>query len=812
MKERHSRLFYHWLSLIIGLCASQFSYAQSQIKVVDENGDPLIGVYVSYQNKTDVTDIDGLWHFDSQLDENTSILFSFIGYKDLRLNLSEIYFGSGQVTMYPDNELLNEVVIVGRTNARIIDLPYSVSHIKSKEILNSSYQNSADILNLSGGAYIQKSQMGGGSPVLRGFESNKVLLVVDGVRLNNAIYRNGHLQNAITIDPNILQQAEIIFGPGSLMYGSEALGGVIHYKTKSPLLNWNEEKKAINKLSAQLRYNSANNEKKIHLDYTYGTKSFGVLTSVTYSDFEDLRMGSSRNSAYPEFGLRREYVLTSQNGEDIIIQNPNPNIQVGTAYNQLDLLQKYSYRISSQLLTELNLQYSTSSDIPRYDNLSEYRNGSLRFAEWNYGPQNRLLISPKISLSKRTRFFDKAYLIGSFQKIDEDRISRRLNNPLRETQQEDVKVWGATLDFHKRINPNQKITYGLDLHYNDVQSNSEGFNISSQLNENILTRYPSGGSQLLNSGIYAQHNLQNRDSSLVWIAGLRFTAQKVNFIYDRNDPIAWPEYFYNNIENSSHALVGITGINYQKKNWYAKASIGSAFRAPNVDDLAKVRINNDEITIPNPKLKSERVLNNELSFGWSSNKLKFNVTGYLSILKDAIVREAFTLPNGSPTYTTSGDTLLVTANTNANSGDIRGLSLSMEYNVMDQLSFSSTINFQKGISTDQFNIDSPLGHIPPTFGFNKIKYKAEKIEISLEHQFNGWKRIENFGGSVDNPELATLDGSPEWHIINVNMIYQWRQSWTLQFGLNNLSDIHYRPFASGLSGPGRHISIGIRYN
>ena len=88
---------------------------------------------------------------------------------------------------------------------------------------------------------IQKSQLGGGSPIIRGFEANRVLLVVDGVRMNNAIYRSGHLQNALTVDANALEIVEVVFGPSSTIYGSDALGGVVHFYTKKPEFSKNDK-------------------------------------------------------------------------------------------------------------------------------------------------------------------------------------------------------------------------------------------------------------------------------------------------------------------------------------------------------------------------------------------------------------------------------------------------------------------------------------------------------------------------------------------------------------------------------------------
>ena len=230
MKRRPSVFSCLWLSLIL---TAQLA-AQEKITVRDEIGQPLIGVHVLYGDQSTVTDDGGV--VELFLSDDSPLSFQYLSYQDLELSVAEVRSAGYTIALTPNDEVLEEVVIYGRTDAREIDLPYQVTRLKSEEIFSSNAQNSADALTFNPGVYVQKSQLGGGSPVLRGFEANKVLLVVDGVRLNNAIYRNGHLQNAITIDPAVLDQLEVIFGAGSLLYGSEALGGVVHFRTKNPLL------------------------------------------------------------------------------------------------------------------------------------------------------------------------------------------------------------------------------------------------------------------------------------------------------------------------------------------------------------------------------------------------------------------------------------------------------------------------------------------------------------------------------------------------------------------------------------------------
>ncbi|MFZ9214130.1 MAG: TonB-dependent receptor plug domain-containing protein, partial [Sediminibacterium sp.] len=115
--------------------------------------------------------------------------------------------------------------------------------------------NTGDVLLNSGQVFVQKSQQGGSSPIIRGFEASRILLSVDGIRLNNAIYRAGHLQNIITIDNMVLDRVEIIYGPSSTLYGSDALGGAVNMITKDPILS--ASKKTVFNGSSTLRYASA---------------------------------------------------------------------------------------------------------------------------------------------------------------------------------------------------------------------------------------------------------------------------------------------------------------------------------------------------------------------------------------------------------------------------------------------------------------------------------------------------------------------------------------------------------------------------
>ncbi|MCD6091663.1 MAG: TonB-dependent receptor plug domain-containing protein, partial [Bacteroidales bacterium] len=209
-----------------------------------------------------------------------SIQMTHLSYNTKIFSYAELAALNFKVALIEKSFSLDELVVsASRFEEKLQDVAQPIQVIKSKELAFVNQQSSANVLENSGNIMVQKSQLGGGSPVIRGFETNKVLIVVDGVRMNNAIYRGGHLQNVITLDNSMMEKMEIVFGPGSVVYGSDALGGVIHFYSKNPVLS--ETDATLVKANAFTRYSSVVNEKTGHVDFSIAGKKFGSLTSIT---------------------------------------------------------------------------------------------------------------------------------------------------------------------------------------------------------------------------------------------------------------------------------------------------------------------------------------------------------------------------------------------------------------------------------------------------------------------------------------------------------------------------------------------------
>lgn len=800
-----------WICSCIISLMSTCAFGQLEVQVVNEKqeGLPFVEVYTSNFEFTAFTDETGRLVIPAKIKDNQTIVFNFLGYQQSSSKKKDLK--DDPVVILKHGLVLEEILMVGRTDNQSRDLPGKVESINTKIFKLTNPQTAADALGQHADVYIQKSQMGGGSPVIRGFEANKVLLVLDGVRMNNAIYRSGHLQSAITVDNAMLERLEVLYGPGSLIYGSDAIGGVVHFRSKNPKLNF-EEGKALNVFgNAYTRYATANSEKSAHIDFNIGSDKFGSLTSLSFSDYGDLRTGSRRGEDFPDFGKRLIHA-DRINGEDIIAINPDPNIQIGTGYHQIDLLQKLLYQPSEKVRLIANFQYSTSSDVPRYDALSELDGNLLSFAEWYYGPQKRLLSSIRSDINQKSLFFDKIIMIAAYQKIDEDRVDRQFGSNNLDRQEEDVDVFSITIDLHKYLDSDEsfEINYGAEYNKNNLTSTAFRVDVSNgSITNNILTRYPSGGSSTNNLAAYAL--LKKSFSKIDLFGGLRYSNNNLNVKYNLSDNLPWPDSYYNGVSANNNALSWSLGTAYSPGSGLKlSGQVSSAFRSPNIDDLAKIRVKTDEISVPNLDLQPEKSLNGEVSISQKINsKVLISATGFITNLDNAIVRDNFTFPDGSTFLIDEGDTLITVSNINANSARVKGISLNIKTALTNKLEFSGSVNYVKGTQFDAGEHESPLSHIPPIYGKISLSYLDDHNQINLNLRYNGEKSVSEYGGSEDNLENATINGTPAWYTLNAYYLRKLTNSISTSIALENILDVHYRPFASGVSAPGRNLIVSI---
>jgi hemoglobin/transferrin/lactoferrin receptor protein len=681
-----------------------------------------------------------------------------------------------------------------------------IESISSLQIRKSNAQNTADLLQQNGFVNVQKSQQGGGSIIIRGFEASRVLMVVDGVRMNNLIYRAGHLQNAITVDQNMLERVEVLFGPSSTVYGSDALGGVVAFYSKNPLFAEGDEKHKT-KVGLFTRYGSVNQEKTGHFDFNLGTKKFASLTSFTVSDFDDLKMGKSKNPNYKTGFGERNYFVERINDKDSLVANNDNYVQKFSGYTQYDLLQKFSFKQNDKITHGLSYQYSNSSNIPRYDRLTDPKGKGLNSAEWYYGPQLRMLGIYNFNARNLTGFFTAINANLSYQKIEESRHNRNFNSNNRNSRIEKVDVYGLNIDFQRK-KEKFDTRVGIDAQYNTVNSTAFKTNIISGEKSALDTRYPDGKNEMYNMAIYVT-NTYRITEKLILNDGIRLAQIALNSNFAKKDFFPFP---FDQIKQNNIALSGNLGLVYLPDDKWKISLMGSTgFRAPNVDDLSKVfESTPGRIIVPNPNLKPEKTYNGDLQITKIFGKnVRWENVFFYTLFQDALVTDKFNF-NGEDSISYDGARSAVFSLQNKQTAYIYGVSSNLYVSLIEHINITGGVTYTHGrINTD--SSDYPLDHISPLYGRGGIKYYSNKIEAETFVMFNGWKRMKDFNLSgEDNQQYAPAEGMPAWYTINVRINYSITRNITLQTGVDNLLDTQYRVFASGINAPGRNIFGTVR--
>ena len=777
-----------------------------EIKVLDiENKESIANV--ALYNKSKKTAVLTNEFGNAVIDAFTTdeiIFFQHPSYK--RVKYSKQHLIQNELVIYLEKEIieLEEFVVSAyRWEQDKTEVPNKISVITQKEIEFDNPQTSADLIARTNEVFVQKSQLGGGSPMIRGFSTNKILLVIDNVRMNNAIYREGNLQNILSLDANAIENSEVIFGPGSVTYGSDALGGVMDFHTKRVKLttNGNSEFKG----NAMIRYSSANNEKSGHLDFNIGRKNWGFLTSITYSDFDDLKMGSHQLDEYQ----RPEYV-TQINGIDSVVANSNPNKQVESGYNQVNFMQKIRFRASNNLDFIYAFHYSKLSDVPRYDKLIEYKNGVLRYGDWYYGPQKWMMHSLNVNYYKSNLLFTNSKLTIAYQDYEESRNDRKFRSVEHFERTEQVGAYSLNLDFDKKFKRDNQIFYGVEAVYNSVTSTAFVKDITTQEKLTADTRYPDGINNYSTLAAYMSYK-ENFSEKFTAIAGARYNYVS---LYSTINDTTFFDFPFSDISVNNSALNGSLGFVYKPNSkWQINMNLSTGFHAPNLDDIGKIfESEPGNVVVPNENLEPEYAYNIDLGIQKEfADFATIRITGFYTLLDNAIVRRDFTF-NGQNSILYEGEMSKVLAMVNADNAKVYGLNASVYLKLPFDFSFESVINYTHG--EDQDGV--PMRHAGPLFGNTRLTYSKNNLKAAIYANYNGEISYKNLPPSEqDKPTIYALDEngnpySPSWYTLNFISEYNLKQGFAINFGIENIFDVRYRPYSSGIVSPGRNFIVGLR--
>ncbi|TMU55803.1 TonB-dependent receptor [Flagellimonas algicola] len=797
--------------VLLFLMASLSGFSQ-EITVLDaDTGSPVanIAIFNKDKSKTSVSNLNGKANLDV-FDGKERITFRHISYEELVTTRAKIGKKGNRVYLGLKPEELQEVVMsVSKWEQQKKDIPQKIESIDARTIAFTNPQTSADLLHNSGKVFVQKSQLGGGSPMIRGFATNRLLLSVDGVRMNNAIFRGGNIQNVISVDPFTIRNTEVIFGPGSVIYGSDAMGGVMNFFTRNPRFSFTDSLTVSG--NATYRFASANNENTAHVDLNLGQQHWASFTSITYNNFDDLVMGESGPDSY----LRNQFVVR-ENGMDVLRENNDPRKQLTSGYDQINLLQKFTYKPNATWNYDLGLHYSETSEFSRYDRLIRPNDegDGLRSAEWFYGPQKWFMGNFQITKQGKNKFYDGVKLTTAYQFFEESRVNRNFQAVDRFTTTEKVDALTVSLDFENKKIGDLRLYYGAEYIFNKVHSEGRQTNITTDVVSAAASRYPDGATWQTFAGyINGEYKLM---PNLTLLSGARYSQVWVDAQFDKT----FYPFPFDEADLITGAFTGSVGF-----SWFPKADLqitlngSTGFRAPNIDDIGKIFDSEPgAVVVPNPELEPEYAYNVELGIRKNvQDKIVFKGAAFYTYLVDALVRRDFTF-NGESEIIYNGELSTVQAIQNAAKAYVYGVEVGLEAFLNENWAIASNLTITEGTEEDDTGEESAARHAAPTFGDVHLIWQNQKLKADFFLNYNGEigyndlalsERSKSYIYAVDengNPY------SPSWYTLNFRSQYQITNALKATLSLENMTNQRYRTYSSGIVAPGTNLIMGLGYN
>lgn len=677
---------------------------------------------------------------------------SAIGYESIEQTVRTEQAGLSElsIALKPAVIELNQVVVetAQRRESFQFDSPEAISVRTATRLEQDAPRTSPEALIGTTGVWLQKTNHGGGSPFLRGLTGQQTLLMIDGIRLNNATFRSGPNQYLTTIDPQTIRQIEVVRGSGSVQYGSDALGGVIHVLTREPGFSSGGLRVTGNVFA---KYMSADMEKTGRAEMGLSTDRLALSGGFTYQDFGDLLAGGN-------LGFERP-----------------------TGYRQLSGDVKARIRVVQHHLLTLAYQQVRQTDVPVYHKVR-----LENFAFNRFDPQERLLSYARWESFYTGKWVRKVQFTLLSQHWKEGRQSQKNGSTLRVEELDKVATWGATFSINSQPAQNWTISSGIDYYDDRVSSTRE--DVQTQTNQSTSRRglYPDGsGSTSL--AVYSLHTLQfNR-----WLLGAsaRWNAYRISV----------QESILGKSTITPSALVGGVSATYAPHEHHRLiASMNTAFRAPNVDDLGTLGIVDFRYEVPNSNLKPEKSLNLEL--GWKIKTKRFSgaLSVYQNFLTDMITR----VRQGQDSI--AGYAVYLKSNTAR--AFIRGVEAEAEISLSTAVVAYANLTYNYGQNQ---TADEPFRRIPPLNGLLGLRYQRAKGFWARGEWMAAAHQIRLAAGDRDDNRIPT-GGTAAWTVLNLSAGFL-NTGWTLGVTAQNIFDIPYRYHGSGVDGYGRSFIVSGKF-
>ncbi len=645
---------------------------------------------------------------------------------------------------------LNEVIFTGKKlKSNVFNTAESISILHSKALSLNSQRNTPELLNEAPGVFLQKTNHGGGSAFLRGLTGNQVLYLIDGIRINNAITRYGPNQYLNTIDRFSLERIEIVRGSGSVLFGSDAIGGVINMLSINPDVN--QQKALSGKISTRIGSNHL--EESLNGRISYKNKESWLTSGITTRSFGDLIGGKNTKLQHPS-------------GYDEFCYDVKTNIQINKRHTIQGLL-----------------QYVHQKDVPVY-----HKYILENFALNKMDPQKRSLAYVGYTYTPEKGFIQNIKFTPNIQQVAESRWSKKNNSNLTTIENDTVEIFGVLTELNTLKNIGDwkwSGSHGFDLYHDKVNSNRiQMYDNNTPIYKRGL--YPDDATQISYAFFTNQHIEKNKFQVTL---GNRIQFLSLQIPIDNGQiiniqPKAWVGNFYV-AQSILPKLKLIYGLN-------------TGFRAPNIDDLGSLGIVDFRYEIPNYELRPEKSAQIQIGYKWNGPKFNWETYTYYNRLKDIVVRNK----KGNETI----DGYPVYIKENAENGYIMGLETNFQYILGRSLQLTGSLTYTYGQNTSK---KEPIRRIPPLFGYVNIQYQKEKYWAKLFFQLAG-KQQRLAAGDISDNRIGRL-GTPGWSVINISNGFNFKKM-DINLTLQNVLDKDYKFHGSGINGVGRSLILEFSWS
>ncbi|ULQ55919.1 TonB-dependent receptor [Flavihumibacter rivuli] len=643
---------------------------------------------------------------------------------------------------------LKEVVVTAhRKSVENLSIPYMVESIGAKTIAAHQPRTTPEALQGLNGVFVQKTNHGGGSPFVRGLTGNQLLILVDGIRLNNSTFRYGPNQYLNTIDAYSIQRIEVAKGTGSVQYGSDAIGGVVQVFSKEPEFSDKGSRWQGNLLG---KYMSAGMEQTGRGELSYSSEKLAVGIGLTYRHFGDLVGGDTTGKQSPS-GYE-EYAF------DIKLKWALPDRSTLTFANQ----------------------FLRQNHVPVYHKvqLERFRNNEM-------DPQQRLLTYLRWDKKGETKWMRQLSVTASYQDSREGRISSKQGSTVVRKEQDAVSSFGLSADLSSEIARGWSANSGIELYHDIIGSERYDRNEADGTIRPLRALYPDG-STYGNYSIYTLHHFAWKNFSAE--LGLRYNAFNIRL----------EDSSLGQVRIQPSALVANAALMYHVNDHHKLfAALGNGYRAPNIDDMGSLGIVDFRYEVPARDLRAEQSINSELGYKFLDGRFSGAASVFHMDLRNLVtrVRVPGDSISGYPVYRKE----------NVEEGYIWGWEAALSYRAGAHWQFSGNMAWQYGQNETR---GEPMRRIPPVNGRLLAAYTDDRWSATMEWLFAGKQDRLAKGDREDN--RIPQGGTPGWEVLNLYGGYRWRTI-QMNAGLLNLFNIDYRTHGSGINGVGRSYWISVQW-